>query len=170
MGLGATNKRKGSSAERYYAKYFRNLGFNFCETARFGSKKHDNAKIDLMYIPFNVQIKAGVQKNLNPGKELFFMHTSITAMFPIEDPVFARPCILIHHKQGTPGAKRTPEMQMVYMSYSQYLIFKELNPNFTYTYEKTFKFDLQSEFKVIVGMPLEHFKEEIILKHYLKCQ
>lgn len=164
MGLGATNKRKGSSAERYYAKFFRELGYTFCETARFGSKKHDNAKIDLLYIPFNVQIKAGIQKNMNPGKELFMMASSITAMFPPEDEVSKRPCILFHYKQGTPGVKRTPEMEIVYMSLLQFNLFKAESPELEYFMLKDFKFDLQSEYKTIVGMTLDHFKEKVILK------
>lgn len=170
MGVGATNKRKGSTAERYYAKFFRELGFTFCETSRFGSKKHDNAKIDLLYIPFNVQIKAGVQKNMNPGKELFMMSTSISAMFPPEDEVFKRPCILFHYKQGKPGAKRTPEMEMVYMSMIQFDLFRAKSPNLEYLMLKDFKFDLQSEFKTIVGMTLDHFKSEVILKQHATCQ
>lgn len=170
MGVGATNKRKGSTAERYYAKFFRELGFTFCETSRFGSKKHDNAKIDLLYIPFNVQIKAGIQKNMNPGKELFLMSTSISAMFPPEDEVFKRPCILFHYKQGKPGAKRTPEMEMVYMSMIQFDLFKAKSPNLEYLMLKDFKFDLQSEFKTIVGMTLDHFKSEVILKQHATCQ
>jgi hypothetical protein len=171
MGLGATNKRKGSSAERYYAKFFRELGFTFCETARFGSKKHDNAKIDLLYIPFNVQIKAGIQKNMNPGKELFMMASSITAMFPPEDEVFKRPCILFHYKQGKPGARRTPDMEIVYMSMIQ---FEEFNcypeTSLEYVYSKEFKFELDSPYKHIVGMTLDHFKQEVILKQYVTCQ
>ena len=170
MGVGATNKRKGSTAERYYAKFFRELGFTFCETSRFGSKKHDNAKIDLLYIPFNVQIKAGIQKNMNPGKELFMMSTSISAMFPPEDEVFKRPCILFHYKQGKPGAKRTPEMEMVYMSMIQFYLFRAKSPNLEYLMLKDFKFDLQSEFKTIVGMTLDHFKSEVILKQHATCQ
>ncbi len=170
MGVGATNKRKGSTAERYYAKFFRELGFTFCETSRFGSKKHDNAKIDLLYIPFNVQIKAGIQKNMNPGKELFMMSTSISAMFPPEDEVFKRPCILFHYKQGKPGAKRTPEMEMVYMSMIQFDLFRAKSPNLEYLMLKDFKFDLQSEFKTIVGMTLDHFKSEVILKQHATCQ
>lgn len=170
MGLGATNKRKGSTAERYYAKFFRELGFTFCETARFGSKKHDNAKIDLLYIPFNVQIKAGIQKNMNPGKELFMMATSITAMFPPEDEISKRPCVLFHYKQGKPGLKRTPDMEMVYMSLIQFDVFRSKSPHLEYSMLKSFKFDIQSEFKTVVGMPLDHFKEEVILKQYVTCQ
>lgn len=170
MGIGATNKRKGSTAERYYAKFFRELGFNFCETARFGSKKHDNAKIDLLYIPFNVQIKAGVQKNMNPGKELFMMSTCIAAMFPAEDEVFKKPCILFHYKQGKPGARRTPDMEIVYMSMTQFLAFQEKSPELTCLSLKEFKFDLDSEFKTVVGMTLDHFKEQVIIKQYVTCQ
>jgi len=115
MGIGATNKRKGSTAERYYAKFFRELGFDFCETSRFVSKKHDNAKIDLLYIPFNVQIKAGIQKNMSPGKELFMMSTSISAMFPPEDEVFKKPCILFHYKQGNPVFKNWSSSPIVFV-------------------------------------------------------
>lgn len=169
MGIGATNKRKGSTAERYYAKFFRELGFTFCETSRFVSKKHDNAKIDLMYIPFNLQIKAGIQKNMNPGKELFMMATSIASMFPLEDDVHNRPCILFHYKQGKPGSRRTPDMEMVYMSMVQFLAFQEKSPELTVLSLKEFKFDLDSEFKTIVGMTLDHFKSEVILKQYVTC-
>jgi hypothetical protein len=169
MGIGATNKRKGSTAERYYAKFFRELGFTFCETSRFVSKKHDNAKIDLMYIPFNLQIKAGIQKNMNPGKELFMMATSIASMFPLEDDVHNRPCILFHYKQGKPGSRRTPDMEMVYMSMIQFLAFQEKSPELTVLSLKEFKFDLDSEFKTIVGMTLDHFKSEVILKQYVTC-
>lgn len=170
MGVGATNKRKGSTAERYYAKFFRDLGFTFCETSRFVSKKHDNAKIDLMYIPFNLQIKAGVQKNMNPGKELFMMASSISSMFPLEDEVHRKPCLLIHYKQGTPGVRRTPDMEVVYMSMIQFDVFRNRSRELKYDYLKEYKFDLQSEYKSIVGMTLEHFKNEVILKQYVTCQ
>ena len=167
MGIGATNKRKGSTAERHYAKFFRELGFTFCETSRFVSKKHDNAKIDLMYIPFNLQIKAGIQKNMNPGKELFMMASSIANMFPQEEDVHNKPCLLIHYKQGTPGVKRTLDMEMVYMSITQFDSFKNKSSKLEYSMLKEFKFDLQSEFKTVVGMTLDHFKEEVILKQYV---
>ena len=158
------NKVKGSFAERYYAKVFRALGFPFCETSRFASQKHDNAKVDLVYIPFNIQIKAGIQQNLNPGKELFMMKSSINAMFPAEEDIHKRPCLLIHYKQGTQGVIRTPNMEMIYMSIIQFDIFKNKNPNLEYQTLKDFKFDLQSEFKTIVGMTFEYFKNEVILK------
>ena len=161
----STNKRKGSTAERYYAKFFRELGYEHCATARFGSKKHDNAKIDLIFIPYNIQIKAGVQKNMNPGKELFMMASSIKSMFPKEDQVHNNPCLLFHYKQGKPGVKRTENMEMVYMSMLQFDIFRSKSPNLKYSNMKTFKFDLNSEYKTIVGMTLEHFKNEYLIKN-----
>ena len=170
MGVGATNKRKGSNAERYYAKFFRDLGYEHCQTSRFSSKQHDNAKIDLMYVPFNIQIKAGVQKGMNPGKELFAMKSSIERMFPKGEDVHSKPCVLFHFKQGEKGLKRTPEMELVYMSLIQFDVFRSQNRDLEYLCMKEFKFDLNSEFKTIVGMTLEHFKEEIILKQFSPCQ
>jgi hypothetical protein len=123
-----------------------------------------------MYIPFNLQIKAGVQKNMNPGKELFMMASSIASMFPHEDEVHRKPCLLIHYKQGTPGVRRTPDMEVVYMSMIQFDVFRNLNRELKYDYLKEYKFDLQSEYKSIVGMTLEHFKNEVILKQYVTCQ
>lgn len=170
MGVGSTNKRKGSTAERLYAKFFKEMGFEHCATSRFVSKKHDNAKIDLVYVPFNIQIKAGVQKNMNPGKELFSMASSIASMFPKEEDVHKKPCLLIHHKQGTMGVKRLPEMSMVYMSLLQFDLFKDKTPNLEYFMLKDFKFEFNSEFKTIVGMPFDYFKKEVILKQYVTCQ
>ena len=52
--IGTNNKRKGSNAERFYAKIFRDLGFDKCITSRQGSRLHDNAGIDLMFLPYNI--------------------------------------------------------------------------------------------------------------------
>jgi hypothetical protein len=166
MGLGRTNKRKGSDAERFYARFFREAGYSFCETSRFVSKKHDNAKIDLMYVPFNIQIKAGIQKNMNPGKELFLMYTAIQMMFPPGDEVFTKPNILFHYKQGVRGKKRVPEDEMVYMSLVQFNLFKEESPELEYTFLKEFKFESISEYKTIVGMTFEVFNNQVITKQY----
>lgn len=166
MGRGATNKRKGSNAERYYAQIFRDLGFDFCETSRFVSKKHDNAKIDLMYVPFNIQIKAGSQKNMNPGKELFLMESSINSMFPPEDEVFTKPCLLFHYKQGIRGKKRTEQDEIVYMSENQFNLFKQQIKDLKHIDKKSFKFDLNSQFKHIVWMTFEYFNKNIIKTLY----
>lgn len=162
--IGRTNKTKGSNAERLYAQYFRSYGFDFCRTSREGSKLHDNAKIDLIFIPYNIQIKAGVQKNMNPGKELLSLKSAIKEFFPPLDEVHNKPVILIHHEEVGRGKKRLPESQKVYMSLKQFEYFNFANPLFCFDSLKELKFDTQSEFKIIVCMTFEHFVEQIILK------
>lgn len=165
-GVGKTNRRKGHNAERIYAIRFREMDFKFCETSRFVSKKHDNAKIDLMYIPFNIQLKAGKQSGLNAGKELLMMKSAIEVMFPPEDEVFKKPKLLIHYKEVGRGHTRLPEHEIVYMSLQQFDIFQTMNPSLKYDSLKTFKFEMECEFKHIVNMTFEYFKNEVILKHY----
>jgi hypothetical protein len=96
---GARNKRKGSDAERVYAKFFRELGFKFCITARQGSRRHDDAGIDLINIPLNVQIKAGKQRGMNPSKELHYVKERVKELFPPDAPEHNNPIILIHRKE-----------------------------------------------------------------------
>lgn len=168
MEIGKINKRKGSNAEKLYATKFKELGFNFCNTSSLISKKHDNANIDLMNIPFNLQIKAGKQKNMNAGKELFAMYSYIHAMFPIGDEVFKKPLLLVHYEEVERGHKRLPEHEKVYMSLLQFDLFKENSPHIEYDTFRVFKYDMYSEFKTIVSITFEVFKNEIILKNYIK--
>jgi hypothetical protein len=118
--LGKTNKRLGSNAERLYAKVFRDLGFNFCKTARQGSKLHDDAGIDLMHLPFNVQIKAGDQKGMNPATVLRIIKERIPNIFPATDPVHDNPNILIHKKKVGQGKKKDEFDELVTMSFKDF--------------------------------------------------
>lgn len=168
MSLGKLNKRMGSNAERYYTEVFKGLGFTSCATSREVSKKHDNAKIDLVNMPFNLQIKAGKQTSMSAGKELFLMESCIKTMFSLDDEVFKKPLLLVHYRSvEEEGYNRLPEHERVYMSFKQFLKFQEISPNLEYDSIKEFKFDLDSEFKIIVSMTFEVFKNEIILKHYI---
>lgn len=162
--IGKTNKTKGSNAERLYAQIFRELGYTFCKTSREGSKLYDNAKIDLIFIPYNIQIKAGKQKNMNPGKELLSLKAAIGEFFPPEHEVHTNPIILIHHEEVGRGKRRLPEHQKVYMSLTQYECLKGKCSELLYDSLKELKFETTSEFKTIVCMTFEHFKEQIILK------
>ena len=162
--IGVTNKRKGSNAERYYAQTFRDLGFEYCKTSRLGSKLHDNAKIDLIFIPYNIQIKAGKQKNMNAGKELLMLKSSIMEFFPPTHEVHTNPILLIHYEEVGRGKRRLPENEKVYMSMKQFEHFRNKNSLFAYDSLKELKLDITSEFKIIVCMTFEHFKEQIILK------
>jgi len=170
MGEGAKNRKIGHNAERYYAKVFQDFGrkFEFCITSRAGSKQHDDAKIDLINIPFNLQIKAGKQKSLSPGKELFAMECCINLMFPKEDAVFTKPLLLVHYLPlGEGERRRTEQHERLYMSMKQYEKFKQMNPDFKYDSIRTARFDTESEFLTIVSMTFEVFKNDIILKHYI---
>lgn len=167
MGIGKTNKMMGSNAERMYSKLFRDLGFKHCVPSRHISKKHDNAKIDLMNIPFNVQVKAGKQTNMNPGKELLSMQHCIDLMFTKgEDAVTISPNVLFHYMPVAREQERLPEHEIVYMSLQQFDIYRSEGSKMEYLSMKEFKFDLNSEFKTIVCVTLEVFIKEIIIKHY----
>ena len=164
------NRTLGHNAERYYCKIFKNLGFEFCNTARYASRLHDDAKIDLVNLPFNLQVKAGVQQNMNPGKELFAMENAVKALFPPEADVHSKEKFLVHRKQGISGKKRTDEDDLIYMSRRQYDIFtKENNLDIPILFEKVYRLQIQSEFKHVVCITFKVFEEIIIRKFYLQC-
>lgn len=115
---GNRNKNLGSRAEVYYMNKFIELGFEFCKTARNVSTLVDGMGIDLVFVPYNVQIKAGMQKSMNPGKTLYYIEERLrtTKSFPRKDPIHKKINILIHRRTGTSGKKRTATDDLVYMS------------------------------------------------------
>ncbi len=94
-----TNRRKGHNAERIYATAFKELGFDKCVTSRYGSRIHDDAAIDLINIPFNVQIKAGKQKAMKPEEVLKDISVRIVDKFPKTAPEHNYPNIVIHRRE-----------------------------------------------------------------------
>ena len=120
---GAKNRTKGHDAERLYVKAFKELGFDKCVTARYGSHLADDAKIDLLFIPVNVQIKAGYARGLNHGETLKEMHNAIKATYPAHTLEHNAPNILIHHKDVGMGNTRTEFHSTVTMTFET---FKEL--------------------------------------------
>lgn len=120
---GKTNKRKGSDAERLYAKIFREeLGFSHCKTSRMGSKLHDDAGIDLIFLPFNVQIKAGYDKGLNASKELMYIEDKMGELFPPSSIEHNLPKILIHRKNKEKGRRnRIPYDDIVSMTFEDFI-------------------------------------------------
>lgn len=116
MGKGATNKRKGSNAERYYAKVFReDLGFTFCKTSRQSNRMLDDAGIDLNFLPFNVQVKAGYAKGLNEFKTLKIIRERLPELFPPYDTVHKQPDVLIHKKDTGRGRKKSEYDELVFI-------------------------------------------------------
>ena len=118
--IGKTNKRKGSNAEREYAEKFRQLGFENCKTARQGAKMLDDCGIDLIFIPFNVQIKAGLQQGLRPHKVLEYMKNRITEVLPKYSIEYNLPKILIHKRQVGQGNKRDEFSDIVSMTFEDF--------------------------------------------------
>jgi hypothetical protein len=128
MGKGATNKRKGSQAERIYAKIFReDLGFSFCKTARQSNRMLDDAGVDLDFLPFNVQIKAGYANGLNEFKTLNIISERLPELFPPFDPVHKKMNILIHSKDIGRGKRRNDLHELVFIWLDDYI--KHLEPN-----------------------------------------
>lgn len=121
INYGKRNKRKGSDAERYYAKKFREkLNYTHCKTARLGSRLHDDAGIDLIFIPFNIQIKAGKQVGLNVSKELLNMKEKMKELFPESSPEHNLPKLVIHKKEVGRGNKRGEFDEIVSLSFKDF--------------------------------------------------
>lgn len=161
------NRSKGNRVEIFYRNVFRDLGFKHCVTSRFGSKIADHAKIDLINIPFNIQIKAGVQKCLSPAKELQLMEDKLTELFPPGEEIHTKPKFLIHKKQLGTGKNYSSEL--VYMSKKQFdsylLKGAEISDFKLKVANKNFNPD--SEFKVLVVIDFGIFIKEIVKKFYL---
>lgn len=121
----------GHNAERYYAKLFRELGYTFCKTSRLASKLLDDSKIDLAFLPFNIQIKAGAQKGLNPTRELKLMADTCIENFPPTDSVHAQPKLVVHKKTVLPKGRKADEFdQIVTMTFEDFIkILKHIPPN-----------------------------------------
>lgn len=124
------NKRKGNNAEREYAKRFREAGFENCITSRLGSILYDNSGIDLMNIPFNVQIKAGIQRGINYSKELQYVKDQISHNFDLSDEVNNKPILLIHKKPKLEGKRNRGEFdELIIMSVTDFFKHFVVNPN-----------------------------------------
>lgn len=117
---GKTNKRKGNNAEREYAEKFRQLGFENCKTARQGAKMLDDCGIDLIFIPFNVQIKSGLQQGLRPYKVLEYMKNRISEVLPKSSIEHTLPKIMIHKRQVGKGNKRDEFSEIVSMTFEDF--------------------------------------------------
>ncbi len=157
-----TNRRKGHRAEQFYARTFRDLGFSKCTTSRFGSRLHDSAKIDLVGIPFNIQIKCGRQKNLSPAKELFLMKCYIQQLFRDDAPEHKKPCLLIHRKDSIKGQKRSDDLDLVYMTLNQFYKIKDEFPDLRYLGCRKSRLKSEDEFSSICWITFNEFKSIVV--------
>ena len=86
-----------------------------------GSKLYDNSGIDLMYIPFNIQIKAGVQRGIQYSQELKYVKDQIQSNFDKEETVHKKPIMLIHKKPKLEGKRERGEFdELVIMSWKDF--------------------------------------------------
>ena len=97
--LGKKNKTMGSVGERYFRDEFRDIGYTKCVTSRLGSRLHDNVGVDLIFIPYNVQVKVGQQKGLNIRNEIRNITEKMLETFPENSLEFTYPRLVIHKKQ-----------------------------------------------------------------------
>ena len=118
---GKTNRRKGHNAERHYASFFKELGYKFCKTARQASRLHDDCGIDLMYLPFLVQIKAGKQRGLKRAETLQYIEDRVKENFPPQSPEHTMPKILIERKDPGRGKRRTQYHDTVMMTIEDFV-------------------------------------------------
>lgn len=117
---GSTIRRKGFNAEREYARLFRELGFPLCKTSRYGSKLHDDAGIDLVNLPLNVQIKAGKQQGLHIPSLIAELKLRIRGMFPKSALEQENPMVIIHHRDGKRGVPRVETDSIVSMTFTDF--------------------------------------------------
>jgi|SRR5210317_1602053 len=115
-----TNRTKGHNAEREFRTEFRALGYLNCETSRYASRKHDDCKVDLVGIPFNVQIKAGKQRGMNPSKVLLDMEEALKEGFPADKHEHDKIKVLIHKKDGKRGRPRTQYDDLVTITWEDF--------------------------------------------------
>jgi hypothetical protein len=110
---GSTNRKKGHSAERFYAQKFREV-FPQCQTSRYASRMLDDGGVDLANIPLLVQIKAGVHKGIKYQDVL----KNIEDKLPHLTKEF--PKALIHHKQVGKGKKRDEYSSLVILTFDDF--------------------------------------------------
>ena len=118
--LGKKNKSMGSVGERYFRDEFRDIGHTKCVTSRLGSRLHDNVGVDLIFIPYNVQVKVGIQSGLNVRRELINMTEKMLETFPENSVEFTYPRLVIHKRPVEKGKKRTDFEAIVSMPFSDF--------------------------------------------------
>ena len=159
--MGTRNRQKGHHAERFYADVFRGLGHEFCITARLGGRVFDNAGIDIINIPFNIQIKAGKQSKLSAGKILLQMEAQIKSLFPKTHEVHKYPLLVIH--RPNPFSKGYEE-DVVYMTLQQFN-FYTVGLDIKYVSYKKRNVRMSTAFGEIVGVKFSHLVNNKIFNY-----
>jgi len=96
----------GRSAETFMRRYFIDeLKQEFCERSQYSSKFLDKCGIDFDNLPMRIQLKAGVQADMKPIKELIYIHKQCIMFIPPDSVWLTRLKVVIHHKTNSKGKK-----------------------------------------------------------------
>lgn len=119
---GSKNRRAGHGLERRVASKFRELGYTFAKTSRQASRLLDDSKVDIAFVPFNVQCKKGYVKGLNYTNIFLETKEALKKNFPPTDTVHNHPCVVLHDK-----GRKNEEKLVVMEEESFWQIIKDLN-------------------------------------------
>lgn len=134
------NRSKGLRGERKYRLIFIDLGYTKCETSRNSSRLLDNCKVDLDFLPFNVQIKTGKHTSMKPDVILTEMKTLIESTYEDTDRI-NYPYFIIHELEGKKGKVRTHNETQVHIRYSDLQKIIKTLPNLEYDFILKMPFD-----------------------------
>lgn len=121
---GKANRTRGHNLERLIAKTFRELGYDYAKTTRSCSKLLDECGIDIGFVPFLIQCKAGY-KNNRPKFEVEYnnIKTMIAKNFPPDHHIHALPIVLIHKLSG----RKPEEFQWTFMHSDIIKLIRDMN-------------------------------------------
>ena len=95
---GKKSKAMGHGVERLYVNLLKELGWLKAKTCRLASRLLDNCRVDVAFVPMNIQIKAGTQRGLKPAEELEEMERLLDENLPDDASERRHPNVVIHHK------------------------------------------------------------------------
>lgn len=114
--MGNTNKNKGSAAERKFRLKFEELGWKFCKTSRQANRLADDCGVDLVGLPFNVQVKAGHQEGMSPQSVLQYIDDRLPEAFAPHEAIHTLTNVLIFETVCGRGKKRRDVDTLVFIA------------------------------------------------------
>ena len=99
--MGNANRRKGHALERLIAKTFRLFGFQYSKTSRATSRLLDDCGVDINFVPFLIQCKAGYNNNRPKYEDIYRnIKDKLKENYPGDHPNHDLPIVLIHKLNG----------------------------------------------------------------------
>lgn len=93
-----TNRRKGHNLERRIVNKLKELGWDKARTSRQASRLLDDSKVDIAFVPFNIQCKKGYERGINYSAVLQEVVKALAENFPEDDKQQTYPIIIVHDK------------------------------------------------------------------------